>query len=64
MLDRERLAKEALQQRFDEALARLDNERSVAEYLRETNRLDAAKRADANIERMERTVLKFRSELS
>lgn len=64
MLDRERLAKEALQQRFDEALTRLDNERSVAEYLRETNRPEAAKIVDTNIERMERTVLKFRSELS
>lgn len=64
MLDRERLAREALQQRFDDALARLDNERAVAAYLRETNKLDAAKRVDENIEKMERTVLKFRSELS
>ena len=64
MLDREKLARAAMEQRFNAALEKLDTERTVAEYLHETKREGAAKRAEANIERMERTVLKFRSELS
>lgn len=63
MLERDRLAREALQARVNDAQGKLDIERSACEYLRETGKDGAAKRVEANIEKMEKTVQKFRSEL-
>jgi hypothetical protein len=64
MLDREKLAKEALQVRVDEAQRKLDSERLACQYLRETGRDGAVKRVEENILRMEKTVQKFRADLS
>jgi len=61
--ERERVAREALQARVSDAQSKLDTEKQVAQYLHETGRDGAAKRAEANIERMEKTVQKFRNEI-
>lgn len=63
MDERETRARRALETRVDEAQGKLDSERLVAQYLHETGRDSAAKRAEDNILRMEKTVQKFRDEL-
>lgn len=63
MGEREELARRALESRVDDAVRKLDSERLVAQYLHETGKDNAAKRAEENILRMEKTVQKFRAEL-
>lgn len=63
MLEREKVAKEALEQRVNDALAKLDSEKRVAEYLRETKREGAARRSEDRVADLERNILKYRSDL-
>ena len=63
MGEREELARRALETRVDDAVRKLDSERVVAQYLHETGKERAAKRAEDNILRMEKTVQEFRDHL-
>lgn len=60
---REGLRRAALEQRLSEAESMLDGERKALDWLRETNRMNAAKRVEDNIIRMTQRITKYHDEM-
>lgn len=63
MLEREEQAQKALVGRLNDTITTLGNERRVADYLRETGRDGAAKRSEEIIQKLEKSIAKYQSEL-
>lgn len=62
-MDRDEFRSRSLQDRYNDAVQKLDNERQVRDYLASQGNHGAALRVDRNIEKMTKTVERFGNEI-